>query len=67
MNIKGESPDPVAEVDEAMREVLALFPAAPVLRSGQRRRRRHHDRRTGQDLDALLPSLRRLVEGGAGR
>lgn len=63
--LREESPDPVAEVDEAMREVLALFPAS----------RSQPDTvgdgtmvvafRTGQDLDALLPSLRRLVEGGA--
>ncbi|MZD05488.1 TetR family transcriptional regulator [Streptomyces sp. SID5785] len=61
--LRGESADPVTEMDEAMREVLALFPtpgpgAAPgtgttVIAF-----------RTGQDLDALLPALRRAVEDG---
>jgi AcrR family transcriptional regulator len=61
--LRGESADPVEEVDEAMREVLALFPTP------QSRPRTDGGTtvvafRTGQDLDALLPSLRRLVEGG---
>jgi hypothetical protein len=62
--LRGESADPVTEVDDAMREVLRLFPAP----AGQRDRR---DRgatvvafRTSVDLEALLPSLRRLVEDG---
>jgi AcrR family transcriptional regulator len=61
--LRGESPDPIAEVDEAMREVLALF-LGPQSRPGA------SDSgttvvvfRTGQDLDALLPALRRLIEG----
>ncbi|MEU6576785.1 TetR/AcrR family transcriptional regulator [Streptomyces sp. NPDC046805] len=63
--LRGESSDAVAEMDDAMGEVLALFPAPAT-----------HGRtddggttvvafRTGQDLDALLPSLKRLVEGGS--
>ncbi|MCQ4080781.1 TetR/AcrR family transcriptional regulator [Streptomyces sp. RB6PN25] len=62
--LRGESADPVAEVDEAMREVLDLFP-------GPRSRPGTGDGgstvvafRTRQDLDALLPSLRRLIEEG---
>ncbi|WPB87816.1 TetR/AcrR family transcriptional regulator [Streptomyces malaysiensis] len=58
--LRGESADPVAEVDEAMREVLALFPAP-----GSRPETGGTTLvafRTGQDLDALLPSLRRLIE-----
>ncbi|MGI5229401.1 TetR/AcrR family transcriptional regulator [Actinoallomurus sp. CA-142502] len=61
--LRGESPDPIAEMDEAMREVLALFP-------GPRSRPRVADGgttvavfRTGEDLDALLPALRRLIGG----
>ncbi|GAA1134185.1 MULTISPECIES: TetR/AcrR family transcriptional regulator [Streptomyces violaceusniger group] len=60
--LRGESADPVAEVDEAMREVLALFPT-PQSPGG-----RGDDGttlvafRTSQDLDSLLPSLRRLIE-----
>lgn len=60
--LRGETSDPVGEVDEAMREVLALFPAghSPALGAGTT----VVAFRTGQDIDALLPSLRRLVEGG---
>ncbi|MFE9095925.1 TetR/AcrR family transcriptional regulator [Streptomyces sp. NPDC007264] len=65
--LRAEASDPVAEVDEAMREVLALFPTP-----------QFPDRtgdggttvvafRTGQDLDALLPSLRRLIEDASVR
>lgn len=63
--LRGESSDPVAEVDEAMREVLALFPApgSPPERGGGTTVVAF---RTGQDIDSLLPSLRRLVEDGAG-
>ncbi|GAA0920179.1 TetR/AcrR family transcriptional regulator [Streptomyces thermoalcalitolerans] len=64
--LRGESPDPVAEVDEAMREVLALF-------RGPQSRPETGDGgtmvvafRTGQDIDTLLPALRRLVEGEPG-
>ncbi|MFI1294474.1 TetR family transcriptional regulator [Streptomyces sp. NPDC020792] len=63
--LRGESSDPVAEVDEAMHEVLSLFPApgAPVeLGTGTT----VVVFRSGQDIDALLPSLRRAVESGAG-
>jgi hypothetical protein len=58
--LRGESADPVAEVDEAMREVLALFPArpAPAGTGGTT----VVAFRSGQDLDALLPELRRLME-----
>ncbi|MFE1937147.1 TetR family transcriptional regulator, partial [Streptomyces sp. NPDC059474] len=58
------SSDPVAEVDEAMREVLALFPApgsSPQPGGGTT----VVAFRTAQDIDTLLPSLRRLVEDGA--
>lgn len=45
-----------------MREVLALFPAADAQTTGAGTTVVAF--RTGQDIDALLPSLRRLVEGG---
>ncbi|MFI7008221.1 TetR/AcrR family transcriptional regulator [Streptomyces sp. NPDC050145] len=61
--LRGESADPVTEMDEAMREVLALFPA-PVPGAGPGTGTTVIAFRTGQDLDALLPELRRLVEGG---
>ncbi|MYW63088.1 TetR family transcriptional regulator [Streptomyces sp. SID8379] len=62
--LRGESADPVAEIDEAMRQVLDLFPArspeAGPLGDGTT----VVAFRTGQDLEALLPHLRRLVEDG---
>lgn len=64
--LRGEASDPVAEADEAMREVLALFPTpqSPHRTGGGTTIVAF---RTGQDLDALLPSLRRLIEDGSGR
>jgi AcrR family transcriptional regulator len=62
--LRGESADPIGEVDEAMREVLALFPAP---RSGPGSRDGGTTVvvfRTGQDIGAVLPSLRRLIEDG---
>ncbi|WP_030421456.1 TetR/AcrR family transcriptional regulator [Streptomyces sp. NRRL F-5065] len=60
--LRGESRDPVAEVDEAMREVLALFPVpAPGEGTGEAGTTIVAFR-SAQDLDALLPALRRLVE-----
>ncbi|MFE1954473.1 MULTISPECIES: TetR/AcrR family transcriptional regulator [Streptomyces] len=61
--LRGESADPVSEMDEAMREVLALFPT-PVPGAGSGSGTTVIAFRTGQDLDALLPELRRLVEDG---
>ncbi|MFE5798120.1 TetR/AcrR family transcriptional regulator [Streptomyces sp. NPDC056503] len=60
--LRQETSDPVGEVDEAMREVLALFPAGHVPDAGAGTTVVAF--RTGQDIEALLPSLRRLVEGG---
>jgi hypothetical protein len=62
--LRGESSDPVAEVDEAMREVLALFPAPGSSPGGGTTVVAF---RTRQDIDSLLPLLRRLVEDDAGR
>ncbi|MBZ4017786.1 TetR/AcrR family transcriptional regulator [Streptomyces purpurogeneiscleroticus] len=59
--LRGESSDPVAELDEAMREVLALF-ATPGPLPEADGGTTVIAFRTGQDLDALLPSLRRLIE-----
>lgn len=64
--LRGESPDPVREIDEAMREVLALFPA-PGASTEDGSGTTVVAFRTGQHIDALLPELRRLVEGEAGR
>jgi AcrR family transcriptional regulator len=64
--LRGESSDPVAEIDEAMREVLALFPAPSGSAGGDGGGTTVVAFRTGQDLDALLPSLRRAIEGTHG-
>ncbi|MEV0980041.1 helix-turn-helix domain-containing protein [Streptomyces sp. NPDC049915] len=63
--LRGESADPVAEVDEAMGEVLALFPAPAADGGGPEGGTTVVAFRSGQDLEALLPALRRLVEGGS--
>ncbi|MEW2469849.1 helix-turn-helix domain-containing protein [Streptomyces sp. NPDC046994] len=63
--LRGEASDPVAEVDDAMREVLALFPASRSRSETGGGGTTVVAFRTEQDLDVLLPSLRRLVEGGA--
>ncbi|AJE80546.1 TetR family transcriptional regulator [Streptomyces albus] len=64
--LRGESADPVAEVDEAMGEVLALFPAPSAPARAQTGGTTVVAFRSGRDLDALLPSLRRLIEGSPG-
>ena len=56
--LRGESPDPVAEVDQAMRRVIDLFTAADPVGGGTT----VVAFRAGQDLDTLLPALRRLLE-----
>ena len=62
--LRGESPDPVAEVDLALRQVIDLFTA-------QGDRANGGDGgdgttiiafRSGQDIEALLPALRRLAD-----
>jgi AcrR family transcriptional regulator len=57
--LRGESPDPAGEVDAAMRQVTALF-TAPAPDDGGTAILAF---RVGQDLDTLLPELRRLIEG----
>ncbi|WP_151772118.1 TetR/AcrR family transcriptional regulator [Streptomyces abyssomicinicus] len=65
--LRGECADPVGEVDEAMREVVALFPhpGAPVPAGTGTTVVAF---RSTQDLDALLPALRRVIadEGAVG-
>ena len=58
--LHGEAPDPVSEVDESMREVLALFPG-PGSRPGTEGTTVVAFR-TGQDIEAVIPYLRRIVE-----
>ncbi|MEV5479002.1 helix-turn-helix domain-containing protein [Streptomyces sp. NPDC052207] len=62
--LRGEASDPVAEVDDAMREVLALFPASQSLGETGGGGTTVVAFRTEQDLEVLLPSLQSLIEGG---
>jgi len=57
--LRAESPDPVAEVDAAMRQVIGLFtaPAGPAGATGTT----VVAFRSGQDIEDLIPSLRRLI------
>jgi AcrR family transcriptional regulator len=82
--LRGASADPVAELDLAMGEVIALFPvppaepAAPAGRAGGAARPARAAGgpggegttvvvlRSGADIDAVLPSLRRLLDGADG-
>jgi hypothetical protein len=79
--LRGESPDPVAEVDQALGQVIDLFtgPDGSVVGDADGRGNAGPDRagadgvgagvdgttivafRTGQDIDTLLPALRRLM------
>jgi hypothetical protein len=64
--LRGESPDPVREVDEAMRQVIDLFAAPASGADASENGTTIVAFRTGQDIDALLPALRRLLEGEPG-
>ena len=56
--LRGESPDPVGEVDEALRLVTELFAAPPGEPAGGTTVVAF---RTGQDIDSLIPALRRIA------
>jgi AcrR family transcriptional regulator len=58
--LRGESPDPVREVDRAMREVIDLFTTQPAASDSGGAGTTIVAFRTGRDLDELLPALRRL-------
>src|SRR5579875_16848 len=58
--LRGESPDPVAEIDQALGQVTSLL-AAPDGRGTT-----IVAFRTGADLDTLLPALPRLTESTSG-
>jgi hypothetical protein len=65
--LRGESPDPVAEVDQALGQVIDLFaaPGADEVVAGGVVTGVDGTTvvafRTGQDIDTLLPALRRLM------
>jgi AcrR family transcriptional regulator len=56
--LRGESPDPVREVNEALRLVTELFAAPAGEPEGGTTLVAF---RTGQDIDALIPALRRIA------
>jgi AcrR family transcriptional regulator len=62
--LRGESPDPVAEVDDAMRQVIALFAprASPPGPDGTT----VVAFRTSQPLEALLPAIQQVIGGQFG-
>jgi AcrR family transcriptional regulator len=59
--LRGESPDASRELDDAMRQVSTLFAAAAAT-PGAGDGTTIVAFRSGQDLDTLLPSLRRFIE-----
>ena len=61
--LRGESPDPVREVDDALRLVIGLFTAPAGTADGGTTVVAF---RTGQDLNTLIPALRRLTENSPG-
>jgi hypothetical protein len=58
--LRGESPDPVREVDAALGLVIGLFTSPVGKPDGNGTTIVAF--RTGQDLDAVIPLLRRLAE-----
>ena len=60
--LRGASPDPIREFDDAMRQVTGLFAAPGDAADGTT----IVAFRTSHDLDTLLPSLRRFIEAREG-
>ncbi len=60
--LRGESPDPMAEVDQALRQVIELFTTAGGDPATGADGTTIVAFRTGQDIEALLPALRRLAD-----
>jgi AcrR family transcriptional regulator len=62
--LRGESLDPVREVDEAMRQVIDLFASsAPASAPPAGTGTTVAVFSSGQDIDAILPEIRRLLNG----
>ena len=64
--LRGESPDPIREVDDAMNQVIGLFPMSAGAEGGGEGGTTIVAFRTGQGIETVLPALRRLVEGTPG-
>jgi AcrR family transcriptional regulator len=61
--LRAESPDPVDEVNEALRHVIQLFATPTSQAAASDRGTTVVAFKTGQNIDELLPSLRQLIEG----
>jgi AcrR family transcriptional regulator len=61
--LRSECQDPARELDEAMRQVIDLFAGPPASAPGSGTTIVAF--RSGQDLDALLPALRRITEAAS--
>jgi AcrR family transcriptional regulator len=60
--LRGESPDPIAEIDVALGQVIELFATVGASPAAGPDGTTIIAFRTGQDLEALLPALRRLAD-----
>ncbi|WP_329459558.1 TetR/AcrR family transcriptional regulator [Streptomyces sp. NBC_01497] len=60
--LREETADPLAEMEEAMREVLTLFPAERLRGAGETGATVVAFR-TSRDVESLIPLLRRAIEG----
>jgi AcrR family transcriptional regulator len=60
--LRGDSTDPLRELDEALREVIALFTPRPQAQGDAGTTVVVF--RTSQPLDSLLPALERLIDSG---
>jgi AcrR family transcriptional regulator len=58
--LRGESPDPIREIDDALRLVIGLFTTTAGTANGTGTTIVAF--RTGQDIDTLIPALRRVAE-----
>jgi AcrR family transcriptional regulator len=63
--LRGECPDPVREVDEALRQVISLFTAGGPSGAADGGATVAVFR-TGQDVDEVIPALRRFLENAPG-
>jgi len=63
--LRGESPDPTTELNEAMRRVIDLFTAPSFAPGADGGGTTIVVFRTGQDIDAVVPTLQRLLKDPA--
>ena len=65
--LRAESPDPIKEVNEALRHVIQLFATPTSQAAASDRGTTVVAFKTGRNIDELLPSLRSLIEGAPER